>query len=200
MQDEANDKPQQAAEENTEQSQAKPEQEPATAPGDGEGDALDTLKAQLAEAQAKADENWERCLRATAEQDNIRKRSEREVAAARRFALEKFAQDLLGVVDSLELGLKAAADAGADEKHMEGIQLTARMLSDALKRHGVEVIDPQGESFDPEKHEAMTAVPSADVAPNTVIDVMQKGYSLNERVLRPAMVVVSSAMPAGEGA
>ncbi|ORE86053.1 heat shock protein GrpE [Oceanococcus atlanticus] len=156
---------------------------------------VDELKAQLAEAQAKADENWERCLRATAEQDNIRKRAEREVDAARRFALEKFAQDLLAVSDSLEMGLKAARDAGADEKYIEGTALTAKMFGDVLARHGVQVVDPKGESFDPARHEAMSAVPSAEVAPNTVIDVMQKGYVLNERVLRPAMVIVSRAVP-----
>lgn len=161
---------------------------------------LEELKAQLAEAQAKADENWERCLRATAEQDNIRKRAEREVDAARRFALEKFAQDLLAVCDSLDMGLKAARDSGADEKYIEGTALTAKMLGDVLVRHGVQTIDPKGETFDPARHEAMSAVPSAEVAPNTVIDVMQKGYVLNERVLRPAMVIVSRAVPTEGGA
>ena len=197
MQDEPNNQPDQAAAET-----AKPEQTEAAADAavdDNAAETVDGLKAQLAEAQAKAAENWERCLRATAEQDNIRKRAEREVAAARRFALEKFAQDLLAVADSLELGLKAAQDAGADEKHIEGTQITAKMLADVLKRHGVEMIDPKGETFDPEKHEAMAAVPHAEVAPNTVLDVMQKGYSLNERVLRPAMVAVSRAAPSGEG-
>lgn len=203
MQDEQNQKPDDPAQTNPE---TKAEQAESAAGADGvtvetvDDNSVDGLKAQLLEAQAQATENWERCLRATAEQDNIRKRAEREVAAARRFALEKFAQDLLAVVDSLELGLKAAREAGADAKHIEGTQLTFKMLSETLKRHGVEVIDPQGENFDPEKHEAMTAVPSADAAPNTVLEVMQKGYSLNERVLRPAMVVVSRAMPADGGA
>lgn len=168
--------------------------------GSSAGLGLEELKAQLAEAQAKADENWERCLRATAEQDNIRKRAEREVDAARRFALEKFAQDLLAVCDSLDMGLKAARDSGADEKYIEGTALTAKMLGDVLVRHGVQTIDPKGETFDPARHEAMSAVPSAEVAPNTVIDVMQKGYVLNERVLRPAMVIVSRAVPTEGGA
>ncbi len=151
----------------------------------------DLIMAQLAEAQAKATENWERYLRATAEQDNIRKRAEREVDAARRFALEKFAQDMLGVRDSLELGLKSAQDAGASAAHVEGTELTLRMLNDVMLKHGIAVIDPKGEIFDPVKHEALSAVPSADAAPNTVLEVMQKGYSLNDRVLRPAMVVVA---------
>ncbi|MGJ8670152.1 MAG: nucleotide exchange factor GrpE [Oceanococcus sp.] len=202
MQDEPNAKPEQPADQiEPKQTAAAEEKTEASGQTDQPGDNdIDSLKARLAEAEAKSAENWERCLRATAEQDNIRKRAEREVAAARRFALEKFAQDLLGVADSLELGLKAAQDAGADEKQIEGAQITSKMLADVLKRHGVEVIDPQGENFDPEKHEAMAAVPNADVAPNTVLDVMQKGYSLNERVLRPAMVAVSRAVPSGEGA
>lgn len=185
MQHEPNANPEQTAEQAEQPAQDTSSQEPG----------VEELKAQLAEAQAKADENWERCLRATAEQDNIRKRAEREVDAARRFALEKFAHDLLAVCDSLDMGLKAAREAGADAKYIEGTELTAKMLGDALKRHGVVAIEPKGEPFDPAQHEAMTAVPSADVAPNTVIDVMQKGYSLNERVLRPAMVIVSRAMP-----
>lgn len=159
----------------------------------GAVDELQQLRDKLAESEAKAVENWERYLRATAEQDNIRKRAEREVDAARRFALEKFAQDLLAVWDSLELGLKAAQDAGAEDAQVEGIELTLRMLGEAMGRHGVKAIDPKGEAFNPEKHEAMSAVPTDEAAPNTVIDVMQKGYSLNDRVLRPAMVVVARA-------
>ncbi len=181
-----------------------PEAEPGDAPPEGSqaaaeaaaGEApaeLQQLRDKLAESEAKAVENWERYLRATAEQDNIRKRSEREVDAARRFALEKFAQDLLAVWDSLELGLKAAQDAGAETAQVEGIELTLRMLGEAMGRHGVKAIDPKGEAFNPEKHEAMSAVPTDEAPPNTVIDVMQKGYSLNDRVLRPAMVVVARA-------
>ena len=176
------------------------EQDQAASPELSPEVTMEQLQGQLAEAQAKAEENWDRCLRATAEQDNIRKRAERDVEAARRFALEKFAKDLLGVQDSLELGLKASQEAqqeargDADTKHVEGLQITAKMLADALSRHGVQVIDPKGEAFDPEKHEAITAVPNPDMAPNIVLEVMQKGYSLNDRVLRPAMVVVSRAV------
>lgn len=152
------------------------------------------LRQKLGDAEAKAQEHWERYLRATAEQDNIRKRSEREVDAARRFALEKFAGDLLPVCDSLELGLKAAREAGAEAGHIEGIELTLKMFGDLLRKHGLEPIDPAGELFDPEQHEAMTAVPSADARPNSVIEVVQKGFSLNGRLIRPARVVVAKAV------
>jgi molecular chaperone GrpE len=178
--------------------QPKPDQ--ASAAPDGPADSkelepsMEELKAQLLAAQEKANENWERCLRATAEQDNIRKRAEREVDAARRFALEKFAQDLLSVRDSLELGLKAAAESGA--QHQEGAELTLKILTEAFNKHGIKCIDPKGAVFNPAQHEAISAVPTSDAAPNTVIDVLQKGYSLNERVLRPAMVIV--AKPAAE--
>lgn len=157
------------------------------------GNELDALKARLAEAEARASENWDRCLRATAEQDNIRKRAEREIDAARRFALEKFAHDLVAVCDSMELALKSAGEAGAAAAHIEGTELTLKMFREVLQKHGVSVIDPKGEMFDPERHEAMAAVPTADAVPNTVVDVMQKGYSLNDRVLRPAMVAVAKA-------
>ncbi len=181
-----------AAPEKTEQAQVTPDE----TTGDPQPE-LQQLRDKLAESEAKAVDNWERYLRATAEQDNIRKRAEREVDAARRFALEKFAQDLLAVWDSLELGLKAAQEAGAEGAQVEGIELTLRMLSETMGRHGVKAIDPKGETFNPEKHEAMSAVPTDEAPPNTVIDVMQKGYSLNDRVLRPAMVVVARAKDPG---
>nr|MBV6628798.1 nucleotide exchange factor GrpE [Oceanococcus sp. HetDA_MAG_MS8] len=158
---------------------------------------VDNLSKALEEAQAKAEDNWQRFLRATAEQDNIRKRAERDVDQARRFALEKFSRDLIAVMDSLDLGLQSAeqdqpAEGGA-KALLEGMQLTAKMLRETLGRHGIEVLNPEGESFDPAKHEAMSAVPNAEVAPNTVLNVVQKGYLLHERVLRPAMVVVAQA-------
>ena len=130
--------------------------------------ALADLQQKLAAAEARADENWERCLRATAEQDNIRKRAEREVDSARRFALERFAQDLLRVRDSLELGLKAAREAEAGAKHIEGTELTLKMLVETMSRHGIEPIDPAGAAFDPAQHEAMSAIPTNEAAPKTV--------------------------------
>lgn len=184
--------------------QSGPEDAPATAnpevqAAEGEGVSSQTdLATALEAAEAKAAENWERFLRATAEQDNIRKRAERDIDQARKFAVERFAKDLLGVLDSLDLGLQSAAkgEEGAQaEALLEGMRLTLKMFGDTLGRHGIQVMAPQGEPFDPSKHEAMTAVPSAEHAPNTVIEVVQKGYLLNERVLRPAMVVVSQAPP-----
>lgn len=174
-------------------SQTPPTGEQGQSPAD-----IDSLRQQLMAAEARAQESWERALRATAEQDNIRKRAEREIDNARRFALERFAQDLLKVRDSLELGLKAAREAGADPSHVEGTELTLKMLCESMSRHGIEAIDPAGEPFDPSQHEAMSAVPTADAAPNSVLEVMQKGYRLNDRVLRPAMVVVAKAPPAAD--
>ncbi len=152
---------------------------------------LERLKEELAEAQSKADEYWQRVLRAQADQDNTRKRAERDVQNAHKYALEKFVNDLLPVVDSLEMGLLAAVEDASAEKIREGTELTLKMLLDVLKKYGVEAVDPVGESFDPELHQAMSMQPSSDVPPNTVTAVMQKGYTLNDRLIRPAMVMVS---------
>lgn len=157
----------------------------------------DDLDTQLENARAEAESYRDQALRAHAEAENVRKRAERDVEAARKFALERFATELLGVRDSLELGLQAAReDAGAD-KLKEGMELTARMLAQAMEKFGVEVIDPRGEAFDPSYHEAMSVQESGEHEPNTVLSVMQKGYLLNGRVLRPAMVLVSKRP--GEG-
>ncbi len=152
---------------------------------------LSRLKEELTEAQAKVDEYWQRVLRAQAEQDNTRKRAERDVQNAHKYALEKFVGDLLPVVDSLEMGLVAAAENADADKIREGIELTLKMFLDALKKHGVEPVDPTGEAFDPQLHQAMSMQPSTEVPPNTVTAVMQKGYLLNDRLVRPAMVMVS---------
>ncbi|MEN8718727.1 MAG: nucleotide exchange factor GrpE [Oceanococcaceae bacterium] len=167
------------------------------------GDASDDdLATALEAARAKANENWERYLRATAEQDNIRKRAERDIDNARKFALERFAKDLVAVMDNLDLGLKSAettaADQGPDQAVLEGIKLTRKILLDTFQKHGVTPIDPAGAVFDPALHEAMSAVPSADHAPNTVMDVIQRGFRLHDRVLRPAMVIVAQP-PADNG-
>ena len=170
---------------------ADPEPEAQDAPA-GEGE---DLAAELEAARAKAEENWEQVLRARAELENLRRRAERDVENAHKYALEKFARDLLPVRDSLEMGLQAASEEGqADaEKLREGVELTLKMLSDVMARYGIEAIDPHDAPFDPELHQAMSMVESADKAPNTVLSVMQKGYTLNERLIRPAMVVVSKA-------
>ena len=152
---------------------------------------LERLKEELVEAQTKVDEYWQRVLRAQADQDNTRKRAERDVQNAHKYALEKFVADLLPVVDSLEMGLLAAVEDASAEKIREGTELTLKMLLDVLKKYGVEAVDPVGEPFDPELHQAMSMQPSSDVPPNTVTAVMQKGYTLNDRLVRPAMVMVS---------
>ena len=154
----------------------------------------DDLAAALAAAEAKAQENWDKFLRATAEADNARRRAEREVAAAHKYGVEKFARELLGVRDALELGLKSAdAPESNVEALKEGMALTAKQLNGAMDKMGIAQVDPTGEPFNPEHHEAVTMIENGDVAPNTVIDVMQKGYLLADRLLRPAMVVVAKA-------
>lgn len=150
------------------------------------------------ELKAKAEEHWDRYLRAAAELENVRKRAVRDVENARKFALENFGRDLLDVRDSLEMGLAAADNADADALR-EGSEATLKLLETVMERFGVEQIDPQGEPFDPELHEAMTMQPSADAEPNSVLTVIQKGYSLNGRLLRPARVVVAAAMPETDG-
>jgi molecular chaperone GrpE len=145
----------------------------------------------IAEMRAKADENWDRYLRSAAEVENIRKRAVRDVEHARKFALENFGRDLLNVMDSLELGL-AAADASDVESILAGSEATLKLLSTTFERFGVVEVDPEGEPFDPELHEAMTVQPSADAEPGSVLTVIQKGYTLNGRLLRPARVIVAA--------
>jgi molecular chaperone GrpE len=148
-----------------------------------------TPDAALAAAEAKAQENWNSYLRSVAELENYRKRTEREIDNARKFAVERFAQDLVTVGDALEAGI--AAGAGTSGPVLEGAQATLRSLQKAFEKAGIKVIDPAGQPFDPAWHEAMVAQPSQDQPPNTVLTVIQKGYSLNGRLLRPARVIVS---------
>jgi molecular chaperone GrpE len=157
-------------------------------------DELTTLKARLAEAEQQLAALKDQGLRAAAEADNVRKRAEREVANSLKYGADRVLGDLLAVCDSLELGLKAAQGPEASIKSIgDGLLLTQRQLGTFLDKHGVKVVDPAGQPFNPELHEAVSAVPSAEVAPNHVLSVMQKGYRLHERLLRPAMVVVSRA-------
>lgn len=139
---------------------------------------------------ARADENWDRYVRAAAELDNVRKRAARDVDNARKFALERFATELLEVRDSLEMGL--AAETADVESLLEGSRTTLRQLAGTMERFGLVEVDPEGEPFDPNLHEAMTTQPSNDVEPGTVLAVFQKGYTLNGRLLRPARVVVAA--------
>lgn len=136
----------------------------------------------------------EQVLRAQADTQNTRRRAEQDIEKARKFALEKLVGDLLPVADNLERAIAAGDTENETQKAvLEGVALTLKSLLDTLKKYKVEMINPEGEPFDPQLHQAMTMVPNPDVEPNTVIDVFQKGYTLNGRLVRPAMVVVSSA-------
>lgn len=154
---------------------------------------VEELKAKLAAAEAKAEENWDMVVRTKAEMDNVRRRTERELENAHKYALEKFAQELLPVIDSLEMGVLAASDENTDiAKIREGTEMTLKMFESVIDKFGIKSVHPEGEAFNPEHHQAMSMIDSPEHAPNTVINVMQKGYLLNERLVRPAMVVVAS--------
>jgi len=153
-------------------------------------EAPDAMSPELEALRREADEHRDRHVRAVAELDNFRKRSAREIEAARKFGAEKLAQAILPVRDSLEAGLAAAEKAGQPAL-VEGQRATLRLFDEALASSGVREINPVGERFDPNKHEALSMVPAAGVAPNTVLEVVQKGYELNERLLRAAKVLVA---------
>jgi molecular chaperone GrpE len=150
------------------------------------------LVALLEDARAKADTHWDQLLRARAEIENLHRRQARELENAHKFALEGFLRELLMVRDSLELGYDAAHAEGANlDKLREGTELTLKLMVDTMAKFGVEVIAPEGQPFNPELHQAMTTMPRDDLPPNTVVTVVQKGYLLNGRLVRPAMVIVS---------
>jgi molecular chaperone GrpE len=178
------------------------DEQQATAEQDSETEAVasdEHLQQQLEEAEAKAKENWDQLLRVKAEQENLRRRHEREVENAHKYALERFVQELLPVIDSLEMGAEAAASEGATlDKVREGTELTLKMLLSTIDKFGIQAVHPEGEPFNPEYHQAMSMLESPEHAANTVMNVMQKGYTLNERLIRPAMVVVSKGEPATE--
>jgi molecular chaperone GrpE len=148
-------------------------------------------EATIRKLQALADENWDKYLRAAAELENVRKRAMRDVEKAHKYALERFCTELLAVKDSLEMGV-AAADKADAQSLLEGKEATLKLLATTMERFGVVELNPEGEPFNPEEHEAMTMQPSADVEPGSVLTVFQKGYALNGRLLRPARVVVAS--------
>lgn len=152
----------------------------------------EVLAERVSELEQSVTEAKDQALRAAAEAQNVRRRAEAEAEKARKFALEKFVKELLPVVDSLEKALEAMGDE-ASEVHREGVAMTLKMQLDVLGKFGVETVEPHGEPFDPQHHEAMAMVPNPDVDPSTVIEVMQKGYLLNGRLVRPAMVIVSQA-------
>ncbi|QJD29682.1 nucleotide exchange factor GrpE [Methylococcus geothermalis] len=148
----------------------------------------------LLEAQQQASDNWERFVRAQAEMENLRRRMEKDLQNAHKYALEKFAKELLPVMDSLELGIAASsADTPDVAKLREGAELTLKQFQSVFEKFGILAIDPVGEKFNPERHQAMALEPAESVEPNTVLKVFQKGYLLNDRLLRPALVVVAQA-------
>jgi molecular chaperone GrpE len=160
--------------------------ENVAAPGEG-GNAGAAPDAALAEAQAKIAELNESFLRAKAETENVRRRAAEDISKARKFAIESFAEHLLPVLDSLEAAL--ADTSGDAAKLREGVELTLRQLSSAMEKGRVTVVNPVGEKFDPHQHQAISMVP-AEQEPNTVVSVLQKGYVIADRVLRPALVTV----------
>lgn len=145
----------------------------------------------LADAQKEIAELKEQMLRVQAEMQNVRRRAELDVEKAHKFGLEKFAAEMVSVVDNLERGLAAAPEEEATKAIRDGIEMTLSGFISSLARFNVDVVNPEGETFNPEFHQAMSMVENPDLAPNTVIAVMQKGYTLHGRLLRPAMVMVS---------
>ncbi|BBO27105.1 protein GrpE [Alteromonas sp. I4] len=170
-----------------------------------EGEIVDESAARIAElekalaaSEAKFNEQQDSVLRARAEMENARRRAEAEVDKARKFALERFAGELLDVIDNLERAVMVAdTENEAIKPMLEGVEMTLKSFVSTIEKFGMTPIDPQGEAFNPELHQAMSMQESADFAPNTVMAVMQKGYELNGRLLRPAMVMVSRAPDGG---
>ena len=153
-----------------------------------------TLEETIAQLHEEVAAAKDMAIRAQADAQNVKRRAEQDIEKARKFALERFCSELLPVADNLERALESTA--GDDEivkPIAEGVQLTLKSFYDALKKFNIEALDPQGEPFDPQLHQAMTMVENNEVEPNTVIAVMQKGYTLNGRLVRPAMVMVSKA-------
>lgn len=156
-----------------------------------EDDDTEALRARLAELETLVEQRRDQMLRAQAELENQRRRFERELESAHKFAVERFASELLTVCDNLEMGLDAAQKSQDVSSIMQGTELTLKSLRHVFEKFGIEAIDPTGQRFDPERHQAMTTQESHDQPPNTVLLTMQKGYLLQGRVLRPAMVIVS---------
>lgn len=150
------------------------------------------IAALLAEAKAEADKHKDMALRVQADMENLRRRTRLDVESAHKFALEKFVNALIPAMDSMEMGMEAASKEGATiESISEGVEMTFKQLLDVLQSFNVERIDPTGEKFDPQLHEAMTMIPSPEHETNTVVDTIQKGYTLNERLVRAARVIVA---------
>ncbi len=175
---------------------SKPESEPDSKdePGaeTGAEDAEESIEQQLDGAQATIKDYWDQIMRLKAEIENNQKRNARDIENAHKYVLRNFAESLLPIVDSMEMGQKMAeADNASLETIVKGTQLTMDMFIQVLESHGLQQIDPVGEKFDPEQHQAISMVDAEDAESNTVVSVMQKGFLLNDRLVRPAMVVVA---------
>ena len=154
---------------------------------------VEELAEKLAAAEPKAADSMDQLLRTKAEMENLRRRTQKDMENAHKFAIEKFVSEMLSVKDSLEMGLDAAAHESSVEKLQEGTEMTLNMLKQVFEKFSVIELHPQDEKFNPDHHQAMSMQESADHEPNTVMTVMQKGYLLNDRLVRPAMVMVSKA-------
>jgi molecular chaperone GrpE len=162
-----------------------------TAADSSQGDEQD-LQAELAKAQLTIKEYWDQIMRLNAEIENNRKRAQRDIENAHKFAVKNFVESLLPVTDSMEMGMAATLNENATlESIREGMNMTLDIFTQMIQKNNIQAIDPQGEKFNPEHHQAMTMQENDEVEANTVLAVMQKGYLLNERLIRPAMVVVS---------
>ena len=159
---------------------------------DAKDETGETIEQQLVKAQTTIKDYWEQMMRLRAEIENNRKRAERDVENAHKYALKNFVENLLPVIDSMDMGQTAAtADNATLESILEGSALTVDMFVQVLQRNGLEQVDPLGEKFDPERHQAISMIDVEDAKSNTVVEVMQKGFLLNDRLIRPAMVVVA---------
>ncbi|MBK8131285.1 MAG: nucleotide exchange factor GrpE [Gammaproteobacteria bacterium] len=177
---------------------------PAGARDDGADPAAATepeaLQRRIDELQQALDSARDQSLRTAAEMQNLRRRAERDVETAHKYALEKFVAALLPVVDNLERALAAIdSDNEVVRPLGEGVELTHKSLLDVLRQHGVQIVDPAAQGFDPALHQAVAMVPHPELPANQVVEVLQKGYTLNERLVRPAMVVVSQGVPDAGG-
>ncbi|MDF2178107.1 nucleotide exchange factor GrpE [Aliiglaciecola sp. CAU 1673] len=192
----SNEQPQQAQQPNQENPEQQEQQQAEQV--SPEQARITELESALAKAEATANEQKDMALRARAEMENARRRAEGEIDKARKFALERFAGELLPVIDNLERALQVS-DSGneAVKPFVEGVELTLKSFLSTIEKFGMQAVDPKGQPFDPELHQAMAMQESAELEPNSVMAVMQKGYTLNGRLLRPAMVMVSRAPEGG---
>ncbi len=159
---------------------------------DSDVDADEPLEEQLEKAQATIKDYWDQMMRLRAEIENNRKRAERDIENAHKYALKNFVENLLPIVDSMEMGqVASSADNATLESIREGSEMTMSMFIQVLQKNGLETVDPMGEKFDPEKHQAISMIEVEDAESGNVVEVMQKGFLLNDRLIRPAMVVVA---------